>query len=136
MVALWFSFWIISVPIVIRDINELRIPNIYLKTLSFIVVIGLILQGIGPLINLLECGIVLLIFFAVKVGMGDIKLLALSFMIFNSRMSFALTYYLMALLACACAQLIFTILVVRQFPERIPLAPSIYLAFALNLGAG
>jgi hypothetical protein len=56
-------------------------------------------------------------------------------LIFNSQMDFSVMRYFPILLACALAHLLIHGLVNWQLPERIALAPSIFLAFALYLSA-
>lgn len=135
MVLLWSSFWIFSLPIILRDLISFRIPNIYLKFLAFVTCTFLVIDGMGSLLNLLFLSIFLISALVLGVGMGDIKLLALSFMIFNSQMIFSPLAFLLLLLFCAFAHLLIQTLVTRQVPERIALAPSIFFAFALYLAA-
>jgi hypothetical protein len=135
MVLLWSSFWIFSLPIMVRDLRSQRIPNIYLKFLAFVTGSFLVIDGMGSLLNLLFLGIFLISALILRVGMGDIKLLALSFMIFNSQMIFSPLPFLSLLLSCAFAHLLIESLLTRQVPERIALAPSIFFAFVLYLGA-
>jgi Flp pilus assembly protein protease CpaA len=135
MVLLWSGFWLISFPIMVRDLESQRIPNIYLKVLAFPTCLFLIVDGIGPLLNLLILFLVLVSATFLGVGMGDVKLLALSFMIFNSQMNFSIIVFLSLLFTCAFAHLLIHGLVTRQMPQRIALAPSIFLAFALYFAA-
>ena len=136
MLLLWSSFWLISLPIMVRDLSSQRIPNIYLKLLTIPTSFFLVVDGIGPLINLLAFFLVLVLAAFLGVGMGDIKLLAISLMIFNSQMNFSILVFLSTLLASAFAHLLIHTLVTRQLPDRIALAPSIFLAFALYFAAG
>ncbi|MEY4232653.1 MAG: hypothetical protein RL144_853 [Actinomycetota bacterium] len=135
MIFLWSSFWLISLPIIVRDLASQRIPNIYLKVLTIPTCLFLIVDGTGPLHNLLVNFLVLVLGIFLGVGMGDIKLLAISFMIFNSQMNFSILIFLAILLAGTSAHLLIHILVARQMPQRIALAPSIFLAFALYFAA-
>ena len=125
----------ISLPIMIRDLNTKTIPNIYLKLLAVLTVMYLFIDGFGSMTNLLITFICLCLFVALRVGMGDIKLIALSALIFNSQMDFSVITYLLILLGCAISHLLIYGLVSWQSPERIALAPSIFLAFALYLSA-
>ena len=135
MLFLWSVFWLFSFPIMVRDLYSQRIPNIYLKVLAVLTFFFLIVDGIGPLLNLLILFLVLVSAIFLGVGMGDVKLLALSFMIFNSQMNFSILVFLSLLFTCAFAQLLIHGLVTRQMPQRIALAPSIFLAFALYFAA-
>jgi Flp pilus assembly protein protease CpaA len=119
----------------VRDLYSQRIPNIYLKVLAVPTFLFLIVDGIGPLLNLLILFLVLVSAIFLGVGMGDVKLLALSFMIFNSQMNFSILVFLSLLFTCAFAHLLIHGLVTRQMPQRIALAPSIFLAFALYFAA-
>jgi Flp pilus assembly protein protease CpaA len=118
-----------------RDLNTKTIPNIYLKFLAALTVTFLFIDGFGNITNLLVAGASLCFFVAMKVGMGDVKLIALSVLIFNSQMDFSVMSYLLILLGCAFAHLLIHGLVKWQLPERIALAPSIFLAFTLYLSA-
>jgi len=135
MLFLWSVFWLFSFPIMVRDLYSQRIPNIYLKVLGVPTFLFLIVDGIGPLLNLLILFLVLVSAIYLGVGMGDVKLLALSFMIFNSQMNFSILVFLSLLFTCAFAHLLIHGLVTRQMPQRIALAPSIFLAFALYFAA-
>lgn len=119
-----------------RDLNSKLIPNIYLKLIAVLTGVFLVISGTGPTLNLIFAFIVLSIFMIMDVGMGDIKLLALAFMIFNSQMKFSLISYLIILLGCAFSHICLEIIGTRRLPERIALAPSIFLAFALYFQAG
>ncbi len=118
------------------DLNSLRIPNVYLKVLAIPTCFFLLIDGLGPLFTLINCFLVLVLAVFLDIGMGDVKLLALSFIIFNSQMDFSILVYLTILFVCAFAHLLFHGLIVRDIPERIALAPSIFLAFALYFAAG
>ena len=135
MFVLWLSFWLIAVPIIISDLHFKRIPNIYLKILAFLSLAFMILNGFGPVINLFVSVVILIFFGFIGVGMGDVKLLALSFIIFNSQMSFSLFAYFASLLVCAFAHLLIHTIVTSHLLQRIALAPSIFLAFALYFAA-
>jgi len=135
MLLLWSSFWLISLPIMVRDLTSQRIPNIYLKLLAIPTCLFLIVDGIGAMLKLLTFFFVLVLAVLLGIGMGDIKLLALSFMIFNSQMNFSILSFLSLLFASAFAHLLIQTLLARQLPQRIALAPSIFLAFALYFAA-
>ncbi|CAB4634559.1 unannotated protein [freshwater metagenome] len=135
MLLLWSIFWLISLPIMVRDLSTQRIPNIYLKLLTIPTSVFLFVDGIGAWLNLLAFLLVLVLFFFLGVGMGDIKLLAISLTIFNSQMNFSILVFLSTLFASAFGHLLIQTLASRQLPQRIPLAPSIFLAFALYFAA-
>jgi hypothetical protein len=119
----------------ISDLATKKIPNIYLKLLVATTSMFVFISGIGPTINLIIAFIILSIFTIIGVGMGDIKLLALAFTIFNSQMGFSITRYLFVLLGCAVVHICIDTIGRRRLTERIALAPSIFLAFALYLSA-
>ena len=135
MILLWFGFWMIAFPISIRDMNTQTIPNVYLKFLTALTAVYLFIDGFGKMANLLSGFIALCLLVALRVGMGDVKLIALTMLIVNSQMDFSVMRYFLILLACALAHLLIHGLVNWQLPERIALAPSIFLAFALYLSA-
>ena len=126
----------IAIPISIRDMNTKTIPNVYLKFLAVLTAVYLLIDGFGNMQNLLVGFIALCILVALRVGMGDVKLIALTILIFNSQMNFSVLSFFAILLVCALAHLVIHGLVNWQLPERIALAPSIFLAFALYLSAG
>jgi Flp pilus assembly protein protease CpaA len=125
----------IAFPISIRDMNTQTIPNVYLKFLAVLTAVYLFIDGFGNMANLLVGFIVLCLLVAFRVGMGDVKLIALTMLIANSQMDFSVMRYFPILLICALAHLLIQGLVNWQLPERIALAPSIFLAFALYLSA-
>ncbi len=135
MLLLWCGFWMIAFPISIRDMNTQTIPNVYLKFLAVLTAVYLFIDGFGNMANLLVGFIVLCLLVAFRVGMGDVKLIALTMLIVNSQMDFSVMRYFPILLICALAHLLIQGLVNWQLPERIALAPSIFLAFALYLSA-
>ena len=135
MLLLWCGFWMIAFPISIRDMNTQTIPNVYLKFLAVLTAVYLFIDGFGNMANLLVGFIALCLLVALRVGMGDVKLIALTMLIFNSQMDFSVMRYFPILLICALAHLLIQGLVNWQLPERIALAPSIFLAFALYLSA-
>ena len=125
----------IAFPISIRDMNTQTIPNVYLKFLAVLTAVYLFIDGFGNMANLLAVFIALCLLVAFRVGMGDVKLIALTMLIVNSQMDFSVMRYFPILLICALAHLLIQGLVNWQLPERIALAPSIFLAFALYLSA-
>jgi Flp pilus assembly protein protease CpaA len=125
----------IAFPISIRDMNTQTIPNVYLKFLAVLTAVYLFIDGFGNMANLLVGFIALCLLVAFRVGMGDVKLIALTMLIVNSQMDFSVMRYFPILLICALAHLLIQGLVNWQLPERIALAPSIFLAFALYLSA-
>jgi Flp pilus assembly protein protease CpaA len=125
----------IAFPISIRDMNTQTIPNVYLKFLAVLTAVYLFIDGFGNMANLLVGFIVLCLLVAFRVGMGDVKLIGLTMLIVNSQMDFSVMRYFPILLICALAHLLIQGLVNWQLPERIALAPSIFLAFALYLSA-
>jgi Flp pilus assembly protein protease CpaA len=125
----------ISFPISIRDMNTQTIPNVYLKFLAVLTAVYLFIDGFGNMANLLVGFIALCLLVAFRVGMGDVKLIGLTMLIVNSQMDFSVMRYFPILLICALAHLLIQGLVNWQLPERIALAPSIFLAFALYLSA-
>ena len=135
MLLLWCGFWMIAFPISIRDMNTQTIPNVYLKFLAVLTAVYLFIDGFGNMANLLVGFIALCLLVAFRVGMGDVKLIGLTMLIVNSQMDFSVMRYFQILLICALAHLLIQGLVNWQLPERIALAPSIFLAFALYLSA-
>lgn len=120
---------LLALPICIADTSSFVIPNIYSKSLFYVASVHLIFHGFGNWKVLAVSISFLLIMVVLRVGMGDIKVLALMLVTHvNSAISI-----LPCVLLFATIHIMMIFLVRGRFPLRIPLAPSIFLAFATYL---
>jgi Flp pilus assembly protein protease CpaA len=119
---------IFSIPICLADINEFKIPNIYLKVLSLFCIPFLLVEGLGKISNLLTILLSLILLLVLGIGMGDVKLLAIFAVSLNSTLDGFELEYLMLVTLFASAHLVMVTLYKRSIPCKIPLAPSIFLA--------
>ena len=117
---------LLGIPACIADLSTFTIPNIYTKILCYIASIHLALNGLGSLRELLLTTTILLVLMVLKLGMGDIKILAL----------ILITHKISALDLLGCVLLLAMLHVVvltginRKIPPKIALAPSIFIGFA------
>ena len=124
-----FALILFALPICIADMDAFVIPNIYNKILAYATLIHLIIRGVGSW-QAFVIPIPFLLFLAlIRVGMGDIKILALILVThtnaFNSLIS---SVFLLATIHIVALSLLR-----GRIPLRIPLAPSIFLGFATYL---
>ena len=119
---------LLAVPIAIADINEFKIPNIYLKVLALFCAPFLLADGLGKISNLLTVFFSLMLLHLLGIGMGDVKLLAIIAVSLNSTWNSFELGKLMLITLFASAHLVIVTLYKRSIPCKIPLAPSIFLA--------
>ena len=117
---------LVGIPACIADLSTFTIPNIYTKILFYIASIHLALNGLGSLKELLLTTTILLVLMVFKLGMGDIKILAL----------ILITHKISALDLLGCVFLLAMLHIVvltginRKIPPKIALAPSIFIGLA------
>jgi len=120
------------IPITVADLRNHVIPNIYLKVLSCFMLISFIVNGLPRSDVYLPCLLMVTVFLVFKVGMGDIKLLAILILTFNCQILAVLT--LMAI--AAMVHIVISTARNRTVPHSIPLAPAIFFAFTTYLATG
>ena len=120
---------LLAVPICIADMSSLVIPNIYMKILSYITLVHLVLFGLGQFQALIaSIGILIcLLFFGT--GMGDIKLIGL-IMLTHPKSVIA---FVGNILVVATVHIVVLIAIHRRIPRKIPLAPSIFVGLLTYL---
>ena len=117
---------LLGIPVCIADLHTFIIPNIYAKILFYIASIHLAMNGLGSLKNLLLTASILLALMIFKLGMGDIKILAL-ILITHKIGALDLLGYVFLL---AVLHIMVLTGINRKIPPKIALAPSIFIGFA------
>ena len=117
---------LLGIPVCIADLHTFIIPNIYAKILFYMASIHLAFHGLASLNNLLLTVSILLALMILKLGMGDIKILALILITHNIGALDHLGYvFLLAVL-----HIMVLTGINRKIPSKIALAPSIFIGFA------
>jgi hypothetical protein len=124
-----FALILFALPICIVDIDAFVIPNIYSKILTYATLTHLIIHGVGSWQALVIPISFLLFLVLIRVGMGDIKILALILVTHTN----AFNSLIPSVFLLASIHIVALSLLRGQIPLRIPLAPSIFLGFATYL---
>jgi len=122
-------FSLFLIPITVSDLSRHVIPNIYLKVLSCLMLISFFVNGLPRPDVYLPCLLMVTVFLAFKVGMGDIKLLTILILTFNCQTIILLTF----VSAVTLVHIVISTARYRAFPQSIPLAPAIFLGFITYL---
>ena len=102
----------------------------------YIIAIERIFIGVTSINTLVSACIVLLTLYGVAgIGMGDVKLVILICLALDFQGIFQLWVFLLTIFACASFILVVELLVTGRIRREIALAPSIFMATALYLGA-
>ena len=117
---------LLGIPVCIADLHTFIIPNIYAKILFYIASVHLALYGLASLKKLLLTVSILLALMIFKLGMGDIKILAL-ILITHKIGALDLLGYVFLL---AVLHIMVLTGINRKIPPKIALAPSIFIGFA------
>jgi len=117
---------LLGIPVCIADLHTFIIPNIYTKILFYMASIHLAFHGLASLNNLLLTVSILLALMILKLGMGDIKILALILITHNIGALDLLGYVLLL----AVLHIMVLTGINRKIPPKIALAPSIFIGFA------
>lgn len=118
-------FALFLLPVAIADLSQQIIPNIYLEILSAFMVIAFIMNGLPSSSLLFIVGLFSVVLLVLKVGMGDIKLLAILMLTFELH----LISYLVLVLVIAAVHIVISSVRNRAIPRSIPMAPAIFLGF-------
>ena len=125
-------FCLFLLPITVADIRNRVIPNIYLKLLTFLMLVSFIINGVPQSDVYLPGLLLIMAFFILKIGMGDLKLLLIITLTFNCQ--------IISLLALVSIGAVVHIAVstarFRSIPDSIPLAPAIFFGFVSYLAVG
>jgi Flp pilus assembly protein protease CpaA len=117
------------IPICISDIGSKTIPNVYLKILAYFTCIHLVQDGFPEADQQLIAALLLVGSYFLHIGMGDLKLLALLSLSFNSLG----LEFVMLICVAATFHIVVSTARKRVIPQSIALAPSIFFAFATYL---
>ncbi len=123
------ALFLLGMPICVADCSTFVIPNIYTKVLFFFGAMHLFIHGFGDLRQVGISGITLVLLLVLKVGMGDIKLLALV-LVTHSINAFD---YLGFVFLLAMVHIVVLTGINRTIPSKIPLAPSIFIGLSTYL---
>ena len=120
---------LLGIPICVADCSTFVIPNIYTKILFLFAASHLVFYGLGDLRQVGISGIALVLLLALKVGMGDIKLLALV-LVSHSFKAFDFLGFVFLL---AVVHIVVLTGINRTITSKIPLAPSIFIGLSTYL---
>ena len=120
---------LLGMPICVADCSAFVIPNIYTKILFLFAALHLFFYGFGDLRQVGISGLTLVLLLVLKVGMGDIKLLALVLVTH----SFNAFDYLGFVFLLAMVHIVVLAGFNRTIPSKIPLAPSIFIGLSTYL---
>jgi Flp pilus assembly protein protease CpaA len=124
-----FLFFGLAIPICIRDLKNLRIPNIYNLLIFYVSVINAVIFGFPEKDIVIKSGLIFGIFAIVGIGVGDLKLLG-SVLLTTVNDPFT---FLGFILVMALGHIVVSTAVKGWIPVRIALAPSIFMGMATYL---
>lgn len=120
---------LLAIPICVADCRFFVIPNVYNKILFIFACVHLSIYGFGD-INRVACSaFILVVLLTFKVGMGDIKLLALILITH----SFSAVDYLGYVFLLAMVHIVVIAGISREIPSKIAMAPSIFVGLTTYL---
>ena len=120
---------LLAVPMCVADCGSFLIPNVYNKILFLFAAVHLLIFGFGDLKKVAFSGVILVVLLIFKVGMGDIKLLALILITH----SFSAVDYLGYVFLLAMVHIVVIAGFSREIPSKIPMAPSIFVGLTTYL---
>jgi hypothetical protein len=120
---------LLGIPVCVADCGSLVIPNIYNKILLIVACVHLSIYGFGDLKKVAFSAFMLIVLLFFKVGIGDIKLLALILITH----SFSAINYLGYVFLLSMVHIVVLAGITRNIPSRIPLAPSIFIGLSTYL---
>jgi hypothetical protein len=120
---------LLAIPMCVADCGSFVIPNVYNKILFLFAVVHLSIYGFGDLKKVAFSAFLLVLLLNFKVGMVDIKLLAL--ILFTH--SFNAVAYLGHVFLLAMVHIVVIAGISREIPSRIPMAPSIFVGLTTYL---
>jgi Flp pilus assembly protein protease CpaA len=122
-----------AVPIIIADLSERKIPNIYLLCYFYILIVVASFNGLNNVAQNLLVGVGLLGLNTLGLGMGDIKLIILITLLLPVT-SFELSIHLFTLiLVVSGLQVLLSWGISKVFPTSIAMAPAIFIGTSLYL---
>jgi hypothetical protein len=120
---------LLAIPMCIADCGSFVIPNVYNKILFSFASVHLSIYGFGDLKKVSFSAFLLVVLLIFKVGMGDIKLLALILITH----SFSAVDYLGYVFLLAMVHIVVIAGISREIPSKIPMAPSIFVGLTTYL---
>ena len=120
---------LLAIPMCVADCSSFVIPNVYNKILFLLAAVHLSINGFGDLKKVAFSAFLLVVLLIFKVGMGDIKLVALILITH----SFSAVDYLGYVFLLAMVHIVVIAGFSREIPSKIPMAPSIFLGLTTYL---
>ena len=120
---------LLAIPICVADCGSFVIPNVYNKILFIFAAVHLSIYGFGDLKKVAFSASLLIVLLIFKVGMGDIKLLAIILITH----SFSAVDYLGYVLLLAMVHIVVIAGISREIPSKIAMAPSIFVGLTTYL---
>ena len=120
---------LLAIPICVADCGSFVIPNVYNKILFIFAAVHLSIYGFGDLKKVAFSASLLLVLLIFKVGMGDIKLLAIILITH----SFSAVDYLGYVFLLAMVHIVVIAGISREIPSKIAMAPSIFVGLTTYL---
>ena len=120
---------LLAIPICVADCGSFLIPNVYNKILFIFAGVHLSIYGFGDLRKVAFSASILIVLLIFKVGMGDIKLLALILITH----SFSAVDYLGCVFLLAMVHIVVIAGISREIPSKMPMAPSIFVGLTTYL---
>jgi Flp pilus assembly protein protease CpaA len=120
---------LLAIPICVADCGSFVIPNVYNKILFIFAAVHISIYGFGDLKKVAFSASLLVVLLIFKVGMGDIKLLAIILITH----SFSAVDYLGYVLLLAMVHIVVIAGISREIPSKIAMAPSIFVGLTTYL---
>ena len=120
---------LLAIPICVADCGSFVIPNVYNKILFIFAAVHLSVYGFGDLKKVAFSASLLIVLLIFKVGMGDIKLLAIILITH----SFSAVDYLGYVFLLAMVHIVVIAGISREIPSKIAMAPSIFVGLTTYL---
>jgi Flp pilus assembly protein protease CpaA len=128
-----FILSLAAIPISLADSKIFKIPNVYLWLLFLGLAPFIALNGLGSISRLVSSFLIVLTLYLCGMGMGDVKLLCLIVLAFNSDRQFSSLTFFSYLLCVATIHVMILTLKNQIMVRKLPLAPSIFVGLALYL---
>ena len=128
-----FILSLAAIPISLADSKSFKIPNVYLWLLLLGLAPFIAVNGLGSISRLVSTFLIVLTLHLCGMGMGDVKLLLLIVLAFNSDREFSSLTFFSYLLCVATIHVLILTLKNQMMVRKLPLAPSIFVGLALYM---
>ena len=128
-----FILSLAAIPISLADSKSFKIPNVYLWLLFLGLAPFIAVNGLGSISQLVSSFLIVLTLYLCGMGVGDVKLLCLIVLAFNSDRQFSSLTFFSYLLCVATIHVMILTLKNQMMVRKSPLAPSIFVGLALYL---